>query len=184
LVYLDGGATSADGGVGAQVIVADTYNDLLRQLDVASGAVTTLPGLSFSYPLGLDPDGNGNLFVGAFSNYTVYEVNLAANTSTTVGASDNYVAGVALDGKGNLFVSDRRNGAILQFVLATGVMSTLAGSSGNLGLTDGVGSAARFHEPVQLVYDGLGDLYVADSQNNAIRKIVISTATVSTLAGG
>ena len=66
-------------------------------------------------------------------------------------------------------------------MIATGVVSTLAGTAGATGATDGTGSAARFNTPVGITTDGV-NLYIADS-GNTIRKVVIATGVVSTLAG-
>ncbi|AYA38920.1 hypothetical protein D3Y59_11950 [Hymenobacter oligotrophus] len=61
------------------------------------------------------------------------------------------------------------------------VVSTLAG--GSIGYADGTGTAARFFVPWGIAYDGSANLYVADSENNRIRKIVVATGEVTTLAG-
>jgi hypothetical protein len=67
--------------------------------------------------------------------------------------------------------------------LSTGATATLAGSTaGTAGSTDATGTAARFSAPAGMVSDGT-NLYVADSSNHLIRKIVISSGAVSTLAG-
>lgn len=63
------------------------------------------------------------------------------------------------------------------------VSSTLAGQAGVAGFADGTGSAARFNGPDGLALDGAGNLYVADSGNHVIRKIVIATRAVTTFAG-
>jgi hypothetical protein len=60
-------------------------------------------------------------------------------------------------------------------------ISTFAGSSGAQGLTDGTGNAAQFDTPIGITSDGT-NLYVADSANSVIRKIVIATAEVTTMA--
>ena len=92
--------------------------------------------------------------------------------------------GIASDGAGNLYIADRDNNVIRKLVIATSIVSTFAGStSGTSGSTDGIGTAARFSSPNSIAYDGAGNLYVSDSNNNSIRKIVISTATVTTLVG-
>lgn len=92
--------------------------------------------------------------------------------------------GVASDGAGNLYIADQNNNVIRKLVISTGIVSTFAGNtSGTPGSSDGIGTAASFNGPNALVYDGAGNLYVSDSFNNSIRKIVISTATVTTLIG-
>jgi DNA-binding beta-propeller fold protein YncE len=67
-------------------------------------------------------------------------------------------------------------------VIATRKVTTLAGSARRGGFSDGVGAAARFNGPTGITTDGTS-LYVAESWNHTIRKIVISTAEVTTLAG-
>ncbi|MEO8152584.1 MAG: InlB B-repeat-containing protein [Rhizobacter sp.] len=88
--------------------------------------------------------------------------------------------GAVSDGT-NLYVADSFNHAIRKVVIATGEVTTLAGS-GSAGSTNGVGTAASFNRPYSVVTDGT-HLYVADTDNNLVRKIDIATATVSTLAG-
>src|SRR5439155_497450 len=92
-------------------------------------------------------------------------------------------AGVASDGVGNLYVSDYSNQTIRKVVIATGAVTTLAGTPGQYGAADGTGAAARFSDPSAIASDGAGNLYVADVFNNTIRKIVIATRAVTTIAG-
>ncbi|HEY9899838.1 MAG TPA: hypothetical protein V6D00_11700, partial [Pantanalinema sp.] len=63
------------------------------------------------------------------------------------------------------------------------IVATLAGTAESLGSTDGTGTAAKFKNPSAVVADGSGNLYVADTFNHTIRKIVLSTGVVTTLAG-
>jgi hypothetical protein len=90
---------------------------------------------------------------------------------------------VASDGAGNLFVADTENYTIRKVVIATGVVSTLAGAPGSSGTTDGTGPDARFYYPRGVASDGAGCLFVVDSENHTIRKVVIATGVVTTLAG-
>jgi len=88
--------------------------------------------------------------------------------------------GVAVDGSGNVYVADPFNDRIRK-ITAAGVVSTLAGN-GTSGLVDGAGTVAQFRGPAGVAVDGSGNVYVADSGNNAIRKIT-AAGVVSTLAG-
>jgi hypothetical protein len=72
---------------------------------------------------------------------------------------------------------------IRKVVVATGEVTTLAGSPGQFGSTDGQGSRARFAGPAGVVSDNAGHLFVVDSGSQTIRKIVIATGVVTTLAG-
>jgi sugar lactone lactonase YvrE len=87
---------------------------------------------------------------------------------------------VAVDASGNIYVADNGNNEIRK-VTPAGLVSTLAGN-GTAGKSNGKGSGATFNSPFGLAVDASGNIYVADSGNNLIRKIT-PDATVSTFAG-
>lgn len=95
-------------------------------------------------------------------------------------ATFNNPHGVEVDHLGNIFVADRYN-HLIRKIDVNGIVTTVAGS-GNSGNNDGQGIAASFNEPWALTLDTLGNIYVADTKNNKIRKIS-TTGYVSTLAG-
>ena len=97
------------------------------------------------------------------------------------GARFNDPMGLARDAQGNLFICDARN-HVIRKISPGGVVSTLAGKPGVDGAVDGKGEAARFRFPADIAVAPDGTLYVADSGNHCIRKI-IADGTVSTLAG-
>jgi serine/threonine protein kinase len=88
---------------------------------------------------------------------------------------------VAVDRAGNVYVADTGNNTIRK-IAPNGVVSTLAGISGSHGSADGTGSEARFWAPFGIAVDRSGNVYVADTANNTIRKIT-ANGVVSTLAG-
>ncbi|CAN5373978.1 hypothetical protein BH09MYX1_BH09MYX1_03600 [soil metagenome] len=63
-------------------------------------------------------------------------------------------------------------------------IALLGGQTGGSGSVDGIGSEARFRQPFAVTYDGSAALYVGDTYNGAIRKVVLSTGEVTTIAGG
>ena len=101
----------------------------------------------------------------------------------------NGLTGVWYDGATTLYTADAWNYAIRQTVAATGQVSTVAGTASSTllldggGCADGVGPAAQFVWPWGVLGDGQGNLYVADKGCRTIRRIVLGTGLVTTIAG-
>lgn len=92
-----------------------------------------------------------------------------------------YIAALAVDAAGNLYASDSLTVTIRR-ISTTGVVSTFAGSAGQVGAADGMGSVARFGRPMGLTVDSAGTVFVGDAGNHTLRKITPS-GLVSTVAG-
>jgi IPT/TIG domain/NHL repeat/GYF domain 2 len=187
------------------VYVADTNNGTIRKITPA-GVVTTLAGTALSggsadgtgsaarfySPSGVAVDSSGNVYVADAGNSTIRKITPAgvvttlAGTAGSVGSADGTgsaarfysPSGVAVDGSGNVYVADTNT---IRKITPTGVVTTLAGTAGTSGSTDGTGSAARFSSPVGVAVDGSGNVYVADTSNNAIRKGVPAIPDVATI---
>jgi hypothetical protein len=193
------------------LFVADTGNHTIRRIVAATGVVTTLAGspkkdgntdgtgavARFLRPRGLASDGAGNLFITTDA-HTIRKLVIATGVVTTLaglpaaaGATDgtgaaarfNYPRGLASDGSGNLFVADSLNHIIRKVVVATGTVTTVAGSAGMPGGTDGTGAAARFSSPTAVATDSEGNLLVADAGNSTIRRVIVASGAVTTIAG-
>jgi len=190
------------------VYVADTFNSTIRRVTPA-GVVTTLAGLAgstgsadgtgiaarFYYPPSVAVDTAGNVYVADTSNHTIRKVTPAGEVTTlaglalTPGRTDGtgvagrfwYPYGVAADSTSNVYVADTVNSTIRK-VTPAGVVTTLAGLPGATASVDGTGSAARFYQPRGVAVDGAGNVYVADTHNNTIRKVT-PAGEVTTLAG-
>jgi sugar lactone lactonase YvrE len=89
--------------------------------------------------------------------------------------------GAAVDGSGNIYIADTYNDTIRK-VTPAGSVTTLAGSPGVIGTVDGTGSAAEFNEPAGIAVDSTGNIYVADYEDNTVRKVT-QAGVVTTLAG-
>jgi len=176
------------------VYVADAGNNLIRMVSPA-GNVTTLAGLNgeFSNPTGVAINSSGTLFVANYLGNNILQVNSAGVVNPFAGngqpgsvngpaaaAGFYFPNSVATDGAGNVYVSDEVNNLIRK-ITPGGTVSTLAGS-GVAGAADSTGTAASFNGPAGLAVDASGNVYVADSNNNLIRKIT-QAGVVTTIAG-
>ncbi len=109
-----------------------------------------------------------------------YEQAGALNGNTNE-ATFNNPHDVAVAADGTVFIADRWN-HLIRKISTTGAVTTLAGTAGISGDIDDIGTAASFNEPWSICLDTNGDLLVADTKNNKIRKIT-SDGTVTTIAG-
>ena len=171
----------------------------LQQITVSTGAATTyLPPTCLGNFTGLANVRAGNLTAACASSNTIVNMTQTGSGLTTVAGSDfvagssdgtgtaaefNSPQGLADDGAGTVYVADAGNHTIRKVVVATGVVTTLAGMAGTPGSADGTGLAASFSGPSAVASDGQGNLYVADAGNHTIRRIVISSRAVTTIAG-
>ena len=202
--YPTGVAVDASGNL----YVADTNNHTVRKITPA-GVVTTLagtagvqgsadgsgPAASFNRPEGVAVDAAGNIYVADTNNSTIRKITPAGAVTTLAGspgsagsadgsgssARFNSPFGLAIDGAGNLYVGDMGNQTIRK-VTPAGAVSTLAGSPGVSGASDGAGSGASFNSPQGTAVDPAGNIYVADTLNQTIRKIT-PAGVVTTIAG-
>lgn len=180
-------------------------NNTIRKIVIATGVVSTLAGTAnkigsangigpaarFEGPMGITTDGT-NLYVADTDNNTIRKIVIATRVVTTLAGSAgtpghadgvgtaatfDMPAGITTDGT-SLYVTDQMASTVRKIVIATGEVTTLAGSAGTRGHADGTGTTATFHDPTGITTDGI-NLFVADS--DVIRKIVIATGEVTTL---
>ncbi len=191
--------------------VADSFNNRIRKVDAAGGIVTVAgsgesgyggdggPAIQaqFAQPVGVALDAAGNLYIADWGNNRVRKVDAAGNISTVAGTGESGYGGdggpaiqaqlsrpygAAADAAGNLYIADWGNNRIRK-VDAAGNISTVAGT-GESGYSGDGGPAAQAQlaQPYGLTADAAGNLYIADSFNNRIRK-VDAAGVISTVAG-
>jgi hypothetical protein len=180
-------------GVSTLFYVADTGNDVIRQVSLGGAVVTpagnppraglvnaTGESARFDAPGGVAVVGE-DLFVSDTGNNTIRKVTSSGVVTSLTGSVFNGPQGIVAVGT-DLYVADSENHAIRK-VTSTGVVTTFAGSDAGVeGFANGTGTAARFRMPKGIATDG-SSLYIADTGNHAVRKIDIGTGAVTTVAG-
>ncbi len=162
-----------------------------------NGKAATLAALY--YPIGLAVDADGNVFVADAGNNAVRcitkdgIINTIAGTGAAgysgdggpaIAAKLNHPTGVTIDAAGDLYIADEKNNVVRKVSPArNGKIATIAGTGrpGNAG-DNGPARNAQLNNPTGIAADTAGNLYIADYNNNGIRKID-ATGTITTIAG-
>ncbi len=188
--------------------VADRANHSIRKITPAGG-VSTYAGLTgtsgsadgpadtarFNRPAGIVVDRAGHVWVTEVVNQTVRRITPAGEVTTVAGLAENAGSadgtgsaarfsapyGIVEESSGDFLIADSNNHTIRRLT-RDGVVTTFAGTAGLRGTTSGTGAAARFNFPSGLALDRDGNVYVADTSNDCIRRIT-SAAVVSVYAG-
>ncbi len=197
---------------GVNLYIVDTSNNRIRKMVISTGVVTTIAGsgastfldgtgtaATFNNPRGITTDGT-NLYVSDSYNHAIRKVVISTGAVTTIAGAYPTATSGLLDGIGTaarfniprgivysnscLYVVEINNHSIRKIVLSSGAVTTIAGSypTATGGFIDGTGTASRFESPIGIASDG-SNLYVSDTNNHAIRKIVLSSGVVTTIAG-
>jgi len=203
------GSTTASGVVGQNFTYTSTYSNdptffaargLHGDLNInsATGVISGAPDAAGTFSIYLDAINSAGAsettvltltVTAGSSSGTQYVFRALAGSRSSTGSSDDTGSsarffqpyGLALDSSGNIYVADEQND-IIRKITGDGVVSTIAGSAGNSGAADGVGATARFYSPAGVAVDNVGNIYVADSFNQSIRKVT-SGGSVTTLFG-
>jgi hypothetical protein len=189
--------------------VADTLNNRIRE--ISSGVITTIAGTGaagsggdggaainaqLNHPTGVAVDGSGNLYIADEYNNRIRKIDVTGKISTvagngTVGSGGDggsatraqlyYPTGVAVDKFGNFYIADSNNQRIRK--VTGGTITTVAGN-GNVGYNcnNGTATGLGLHTPTGVAVDGSGNLFIADSGNQCIRK-VDTLGNITTVAG-
>jgi trimeric autotransporter adhesin len=149
-------------------------------------------------PNGLAFDAAGNLYIADQGNNVIRRVDTSGVITTVAGNGNSgyngdgipatkatlfQPAGIAVDGSGNIYIADTQNFRV-RMVDTNGIISTLAGTGANGYSGDGgPASQALLHQPTGVAVDAAGNIYIADANNAAVRKIA-TNGIITTVAGG
>jgi len=168
------------------VYIADSNDHRVRKV-ASDGTISTVAGDGFpgfrgdggpapaarlNTPYGIAVDTAGNLYIADLGNNRVRMVS-PTGTITTVSGTDKLQAprNVALDASGNLYISEF-GGAHVWMLGTGGALQNIAGTGvAGFGGDGGPAAAAQLSFPAGLAFDNSGNLYIADSSNNRVRKV-------------
>ena len=203
------GVTLDDAG---NLYIGDYWNNRVRKVDAATGTISTIAGTGergysgdggpateaqLDEASGVAVDSYGNVYIADTGNHRIRKVEAIAGTISTLAGTGEVGDGgpaissqlvqsrsVAVDGTGHVYIADIWSHSIRRVDAFTGTISTIAGT-GNRGYSgdDGPANEAQLSEPEAVAVDGSGNLYIADSANQRIRRVDATTGTISTIAG-
>ena len=190
-------AVVADGS--GNLYISDSLNHRIRRVD-AAGIITTVAGngtpgysgdggaataASLNTPADVAVDSSGNIYIADTLNYRIRKVDPSGVISTVAGNGSSLYSGdggpatgagltsfgLTVDSSGNLYFADKNNQRIRK-IDASGSISTVAGN-GSFGYSGdwGAATAATLGSPTSVTLDGSGNLFIADTNNSAIRKV-------------
>jgi sugar lactone lactonase YvrE len=139
------------------LIIADTTNQRVRRVSAATGTITSIAGTG--------------------------QAQFSGDSGPAVEATLSFPQGVALDSQGNVFIADSGNNRIRKIQAATGIITTIAGGDEGFAGDNGPAAISRLSSPKGIAVDAAGNLLIADSQNNRIRRIDAATGVITTVAG-
>jgi uncharacterized protein (TIGR03437 family) len=181
----------------ATLDIADSGNNLVRQLNLSGGTTSSLPPYYAFFPEGVAEDSTGNVYASSFGNDLTYVLKYAgsqvayfAGNGTSGFSGDNgqatkaelgEVTSIAVDTTGNFYLADDGNARIRR-IDTTGSITTIAGTGAQGAMGDGGPATKAGMDPYDIAIDKTGAIYVADTSNNVIRKFTPG-GSITTVAG-
>jgi hypothetical protein len=169
--------------ISGNIFIADNANDVIRVVNTGTTALTFGP-ISVPANTILTVAGTPQLDCGEDTTSTLCGDGNVANTANTVYLSS--PAGVVVDATDNIFIADTFDNAVREVSVSTGIIQTVAGTIGATGGFSGDGGAATsalLDSPSGVFLDASNDIFIADSENAAIREVVAATNVIQTIAG-
>jgi len=168
--------------------LADDGNNQIRAINTnATGSITLFPSAAtpLVVPAGYIADVAGS--VGGSGCLVSLTPTCGDNQFAPADAELTYPAGVAVDGSGNIIIADTADNVIREVAHDTGIITKISGTYCNFNCTGGgdggPASAASFNNPGAVALDSLGNIYIADSADHAIRVINTTTSPLSLFGG-
>ena len=207
-----GVAIDSGGNLYLAVDIPEGHVGAIGVVEFAAGtevATNVMSPFAWTSALALALDSAGNLYAAnpayscivkaapGSSNYTVVAGILVPNggayggsggysgdNGPAVDAELNNPAGVAVDSAGNLYIADSGNNRIRKVTAGSGIITTIAGN-GTAGFSgdNGPAAAAELNDPAAVAVDSAGNVYIADFNNNRIRKVAVGSGVITTIAG-
>jgi autotransporter-associated beta strand protein len=172
--------------------------DRLRKVTASTGIINTIAGPGLGGYANSVVDAAGNVYVTVFLHGLVYKVAPGGSVTTIIGVGGygfsgdggpatnavfKYLGGIARDGSGNIYVADQYNYRVREDTVSTGIINTFAGSgNGNFWGDGGPATGAGIDKPQGMAFDSSGNMYIADTFSNRVRKVTTG-GTISTIAG-
>jgi sugar lactone lactonase YvrE len=194
------------------LFIADSFNHEIRKVTASTGVITTVAGNGVNGyggdggpatkanlwdPMGVAVDHGGNLYIADTGNSLIRQVTPdtglitkvagggnSGDGGTATSARLNRPAGIAVDSSGNLYFADSFSSRIRKVTASTGVITTVAGGGSAFPGDNGLATSASLNVPQGVDVDSSGNLYIADTNHNLIRKVTASTGVITTVAGG
>jgi hypothetical protein len=194
------------------VYIADTSNNAIRKVAAGTGIITTFAGTStpgyagdngpatsalLRSPYDVAVSGS-NVYIADSGNSVIRKVSGGTITTVAGNGTQGYsgdggpatsaelhsVPSIAVDGSGNLYIIDYENNVVREVTASNGYINTIAGN-GSAGYTGDGGPAtkAELNKPYKIAVDSYGNLYIADTGNNVVRKVTAGTGVITTVAG-
>ena len=198
------------------VLCATFSTPLLAQMTLPGpGIINTVAGDGFygytgdggpatsaqlSHPTGVAVDAAGNIYFADHDYCVIRKVTASTGVISTVAGNGTYgysgdggpatgaelasPQGIAVDSAGNIYIADTGNDVIRKVTAASGIISTVAGNSRWAYSGDGgAATSASLNVPVDVRLDSAGNLYIADQNNDVVRKVSSATGIITTVAG-
>jgi trimeric autotransporter adhesin len=181
------------------IYIADTYNNRIRKVTATTGDISTVAGdgiagysgdggtatsAELDLPCGVAVDTAGNIYIADTYNSVIRKVTASTGIIYSVAGDLSYPDGVAVDSASNIYIADSGNNRVRELTATTGIVSTVAGD-GVAGYSGdgGAATSAELNDPRGVAVNTAGNIYIADTDNNRIRKVTVSTDIISTVVG-